>query len=78
MTSPEPLSCAVCDRPIGERTRHWIIIEDHRVICRRCGSSTGYSAIGNSRGYHHNLVYPGCGVEWHDIHDHPEDLQRQR
>ena len=63
------LGCAVCSRRIGERDRHWIIAADLRVICYACGS--GGTVRNCTAVLNHLLVFPGCGVGWHDIHDHP-------
>ena len=63
------MSCAACQRRIGEHDRHWIIAADLRVICYPCGS--GGTVKNCTAVLNHLLVFPGCMVPWHDIHDHP-------
>ncbi len=69
---PEPLSCAACSRRIGEYARHWVTAEDYRVICYACGS--GGTMKNCTATLNHLVVFPGCGVAGHDIHDHPTIL----
>jgi hypothetical protein len=68
------MSCAACQRRIGEHDRHWIIAADLRVIGYPCGS--GGTVKNCTAVLNHLLVFPGCGVEWHDIHDHAKIWSR--
>jgi len=57
--------CSKCSKAIGkDKTRVLLPEKSYRVLCFKC-----FTGAGNSTKVH-NVIYPECRIEWHDMYDH--------